>query len=633
MALPPYVPIEDYLQDNPVDNMSSRVYVPDVPHVGPRGPAGPPGPPGGPPGPQGPIGPQGIQGIQGPRGFTGLTGPTGPQGPIGPRGLKGDPGNYLGIDLIGSGTSLLDRPVSANEGEAWGLISGGALRIYIWSSGVWYDAGPITAPQAIPIANTIFVSVTGSDTNNGSTPSSPVKTIERALELAVSYATTTLIDVGPGTYLTTGNLDLPDDTVIRCTHRTAVIRPVPGSEMVNVFRMGSGCFIEGFLIEGFRVDSLTDPTVGFAFSFRPGAIIRRVPYIHKCAIRSDRTWTLVAPPLDRDAANPLVGNGGGVVLADGAVCSQYSVFPNIMTWGATPVSYNGIGYCAKNGGLINAVNAVSMWAHKHFLALSGGQIILSGCATQFGDWSLFASGYRNIIRPKTSVVAPVADPDSAVIILNNIPAIIDAMWDALVAEGYTTGWGSTEENYTRFDATLFTQCIYWTVLTGSEQPMIDFAKGLFTTTGERVFSTDKLSAFIYSFVHMRNSIILLPGISVQTQATVGGVVSALTETLNSPSSFYQREPSRITAVGHTWTAVMAGVALTKIPPANNRASIRDSIREVSDGVVVASGQDDIGNALFVGGLEISADTGELSGPPFDQAVRRIATRAAIARSF
>ena len=37
--------------------------------------------------------------------------------------------------------------------------------------------------------------------------------------------------------------------------------------------------------------------------------------------------------------------------------------------------------------------------------------------------------------------------------------------------------------------------------------------------------------------------------------------------------------------------------------------------------------------LFVGGMRIDADTGELSGPPFDQAVNRIATRAAIARSF
>jgi hypothetical protein len=78
---------------------------------------------------------------------------------------------------------------------------------------------------------------------------------------------------------------------------------------------------------------------------------------------------------------------------------------------------------------------------------------------------------------------------------------------------------------------------------------------------------------------------------------------------------------------------MAGVALARVPPALNAASIRDSIMEQNDGVVVASGQDDQGNAIFVGGLEINADTGELGGPPFESAVRRVATRTAIARSF
>jgi hypothetical protein len=78
---------------------------------------------------------------------------------------------------------------------------------------------------------------------------------------------------------------------------------------------------------------------------------------------------------------------------------------------------------------------------------------------------------------------------------------------------------------------------------------------------------------------------------------------------------------------------MAGVALTKIPPARNLASIEESILEINNGVVIASGQDDQGSALFIGGMKIDSDTGELSGPPFESAVNRIATRAAIARSF
>jgi hypothetical protein len=74
------------------------------------------------------------------------------------------------------------------------------------------------------------------------------------------------------------------------------------------------------------------------------------------------------------------------------------------------------------------------------------------------------------------------------------------------------------------------------------------------------------------------------------------------------------------------------VALTKIPPAFNRSNLEASILEQDSGLVIASGQDDQGSALFVGGMKISADTGELSGPPFDSAVSRIATKSAIAFS-
>jgi hypothetical protein len=88
----------------------------------------------------------------------------------------------------------------------------------------------------------------------------------------------------------------------------------------------------------------------------------------------------------------------------------------------------------------------------------------------------------------------------------------------------------------------------------------------------------------------------------------------------------------ITAIGHQWSSVLAGVALARIPPASNAATIEASILEQDDGLVIASGQDDQGSALFVGGMKISSETGELSGPPFDSAVGRIATKTAIAFS-
>ena len=789
--------------------------------------------------------------------------------------------------------------------------------------------------STVPIKNTLYVQKDGDDKNDGKTWSSAFATIEKAIEATVDRNELTLIDIGPGSYTTQGHIDVPDNTIIKCTHRTVFIRPVPGYEERNVFRVGSGCFIEGPVFEGWRLDSLDNPTEGFAVVFRPNALITRVPYVHKIVVRTPPYWGTIAPPLDRANANPLVGRGAGVVMADGSVLDPDSIYPNIMTWGATPVTHNGIGYCAKNGALINAVNAVSIWCHKHFLAIDGGQIILSSCSTQFGDYTMVSTGSRLIISPTEASVELSVQSTASIAIDENKTDIVNDMWDALVAQGYTTDWSDYFESVTKRDATNFLQAMYWTLLSANEKPMLDFAKGLFNTRGNLVFTptpydyekcfrdiklineaiyydvlfnsnvrsinaalayyrgnasevvnnqktntllalqrqkitvgsylsgtslsrsnalfdeiidiitngeqvansyvlTDPtgydtgyfnarrllmnnftfiqdeidawiayqvtnnispfsttfvydaarcrrdvgfilnalrydltyggnletynaaiayfvgttsqlgpdellptiatftylksilgnilegieiiktvgntatqdisepagsmsavlfaqsriddiintltlngvapvkilpstlwpdiefqnsfdilktntsniaidvsrylsletkslLGAFIYSWEFMRDQINALSGVDSAAELIVNDLVESLIITILNPSKL--AEPSTITAIGHTWSGIMSGVALTKIPPSRNQATISESILELNQGLVIASGQDDQGSALFIGGMEINADTGELSGPPFDQAVNRIATRSAIARSF
>ena len=484
----------------------------------------------------------------------------------------------------------------------------------------------------VPVGNAFFVTKNGSDLNDGLSWDSAFSTVEKALtEATARNGLLTLIDIGPGEYETEGHLDLPDNCMVRAVHRTVIFKPKAGFEQRNVFRMGSGCFIEGPLFEGWQLNSLTNPTEGFAISFRPGAVITRAPYAHKIAVRTPPTWSYIAPPLDAANANPLVPVGAGVVLADGAICSPYSIYPNIMTWGATPVTHNGIGYLARNGALINAVNAVSLWCHKHFVAANGGQIILSSCSTQFGDYTLVADGGRYILYPEEANTALTIETAAASAIDSTRTSIINNLWGNLVSQGYTTTWNAEDETYTRRDANTFLQCMSWTLQTGNEKPMLDFAKGLYDYNGNTVFTPDKTAAFIYSFEFMRDEIQALAGVNANADIIVGNLVTALTTSINTP--VLRVEPSVITAIGHTFTGVMAGVALTKIPPVRNEATIQDSILEIDNGNVIASGQDDQGNAIFVGGLEINADTGELGGPPFEQAVNRIATRTAISRSF
>lgn len=551
-------------------------------------------------------------------------------------------------------TILLKQSNTANAAPTTGAVELGELALNTFDGKAYMkvDNGiteEIRLVNDVPIANTLFVSKTGNDSNDGTSWLSSLATIEQALAIATARKdldpdAITLIEVGPGRYQTQGHLDLPDDSIIKCVHRTVIIFPEPTFESRNVFRLGSGCFIEGFLFEGWILDSLSNPSAGFAVSFRPGAVIRRTPYAHKIAVRTIPSWDTVPPPTDPFSIppNPFFPRGGGVALADGLVCSPYSVFPNIMTWGATPVTPNGIGYCAKNGGLINAINAVSIWCHKHFLALSGGQVILSSCSTQFGDFSMWSEGSRQIVVP-TGVTGVTLVPElasAAVIEPEKGPfgTIVDDMWTALdttinPATGavYTFGWTPIDEVYTRRDGAEFVQVIIWVLSSADEIPMENYSKGFFDTLGNSIIDVDKYDAFIFAFENMRDTINALPGMSLNAQDIVTALTAALISTLNSPN--YQTQPSTVTAVGHTWNSVLAGVALTKIPPAFNRTNIEASIVEVNDGVVIASGQDDQGSALFVGGMKIDADTGELSGPPFDQAVSRIATKSAIAFNF
>lgn len=536
------------------------------------------------------------------------------------------------LDLFSTDKGLLfprmdttDRNTIANPPDGLVIYNTEDDSLQLRRNGVWVD---ITGEGTFgAVANTIYVSTTGNDINTGLNEFESVATIEEAVDRATARTSLTVIKIGPGVYETEGHIDLPDNCVVQGTHRGVFIRPKTGFEVRNVFRMGSGCFIEGLIIENFRLDSLTNPTEGFAFSFRPGAVITRVPYAHKCAIRSAQPDGFTGARLDAANSNPQFAIGAGVALADGMVCSQYSIFPNIMTWGATPVSYNGIGYCAKNGGLINAVNAISMWAHKHFLALSGGQIILSACATQFGDFSLVADGSRKVIVPNEVDYIVTANSDAANTIAITRGTIANNLWSNLTTMGYNTGWDAADQAYTYFDSTVWIKSIEYMIRGGGTDMIERFQNVLYDTSANAnsVFSSDKTTAFVHSYNFIKDEINKL-SINTNARESVNAATSAIITTIESPVK--RIEPSRIEAIGHTWTATMIGVWAIKIPPAEARLSIRDSILESNSGIVVATGQDSEGNAIFAGEVTIDARFG-MGGRGFIAPTKREAIKAAI----
>ena len=209
---------------------------------------------------------------------------------------------------------------------------------------------------------------------------------------------------------------------------------------------------------------------------------------------------------------------------------------------------------------------------------------------------------------------------------------LDTTIDPATGSVYTFGWTATDEETFRSYAANLVQVLIWVLSSADEIPMENYTKTFFNTIGAPLITgTNFIDAYLFAFDFIRDYVNNLPGMSVNAVAIVTALIDeSLIPTFSAPQ--YTVQPSTITAVGHTWSSTLAGVALTRIPPAFNRTNIEASIIEQNDGQVIASGQDDQGNALFVGGMTISSDTGELSGPPFDSAVGRISTKTAIAFS-
>jgi hypothetical protein len=207
---------------------------------------------------------------------------------------------------------------------------------------------------------------------------------------------------------------------------------------------------------------------------------------------------------------------------------------------------------------------------------------------------------------------------------------LDTTIDPATGQVYAFGWTADDQLTFRTYASELCQVLIWVLSSADEIPMENYTKTFFDTLGAPLITgVNFVDAYLFAFAYIRDYVVALPGMSANAIVIVTALIDdSLIPTFTTPQ--YRTQPSTITAVGHTWSGTLAGVALTRIPPAFNRTNIEASIVEQDDGVVIASGQDDQGSALFVGGMKIDADTGELSGPPFDQAVGRIATKSAIA---
>ena len=510
----------------------------------------------------------------------------------------------------------------------------------------------VRAAPSHSVYKTVYVSPQGSNTSTGRNDDRPFLSPERAVEYILDQqdaAGWTIKLLGDA--ITGGELPLPDFTTVNSANmqRRAVIRPVSSSDadaQKNVFQMGNGCHLYGLKFTGWRVDRFDNPSTGFAMAFRPGAIILPggVPYGQNCVVTA--ALTDVPTPLPGDAANgnPAQPRGGGCAIADGSVLSAYSVYPNIMTWGFTPASKNGIGYVAKNRAHINCVNAIGLGQHKHFMCLAGGNMVLSGCSSQFGDYSLWSEGTVPRIEPLKVAPGVIASSTGA-------QAAIAGIKTALVsaASAYINGlrtWTATQQALYAKDTGLLADAIGVCLEYGTDEPMRNVADGFFKFDGLPVLPYSQLADWKLSWTFIRNFIKTNTSFSSGVDAFIDALFARLVATLDNyffevgsgpaPSPVERVrviERSLLTAIAHQWSGSRAGTQFFRVPPPKVARAISRSIVRRNGGRIIFSGQDDSGNARFVGGLTIDARSGQLGGPPFDSALRSRITRAVISRSY
>ena len=388
----------------------------------------------------------------------------------------------------------------------------------------------------------VYVDANGGDDANPGTVLQPVRTLPRAAEIALEkaggvYTRNDLnnaihISCGPGTYYIKESIWLPDDCALTATagQYATVIEAEKGYERINAILVGSGCYVQGFGFMNFEIDNFDYPTVGFGVAYRPGALLRRSPYLRDSTQLSNFNRLDVEPPLQpfnskgtisdlgtefvlepghvgvfdlddevtfssgatgfitwtsdlatedkiyvrnlkgsvtagdlmfvesggtgtvaivgpEDFPNPLVGRGGGCVLADRAVLDTDSLYTYVLCFGFTPRTQNGLGYVARNGAGINGIGSLSIFVRCAFYALDGGQMTLNNSGTQFGDISMRAKGSTDVFQPRATTAELLQDKTFADTLLTNRENIIDDVVDYI-----TTDVGNGGLGYQAYDA-------------------------------------------------------------------------------------------------------------------------------------------------------------------------------------
>jgi hypothetical protein len=197
--------------------------------------------------------------------------------------------------------NLSSAPAFPVEGQVYYNNSSNDKSLYFWNGTSWISSGSSNDATL----NVLYVSKSGSDSNNGTTLSKAKLTIKAALQVATSGTT---IYIKSGTYYENNPVTIPANvSLIGDNFRTTTVRP--NNTTQDIFYVNNGNYISGLSFKGHLSPSA-------AIAFNPDGSAGNIvssPYVNNC---SSSTTTGTGMRVD----GSVVGGGKSMLAA------QYTQF-------------------------------------------------------------------------------------------------------------------------------------------------------------------------------------------------------------------------------------------------------------------------------------------------------------------
>ena len=560
-----------------------------------------------------------------------------------PRALTAD------LALVAERALIADQALYANIVPATGVAIPGNFQ--------W----PQSTIPAFPVARTFYVTMAGNDANDGTSLTKPKATINSALTALATSGATGIVIVHPGDYVVQPDTEIPTNCALYGYDLRVTNLSLPsGQEVNNMFLMTSGIKVRGFSFRGLKHDAYsldpitevsTPPTKGFAFVFKPGAVITRSPYIADCSQLHTFTQDQMLLPIDRANANAVftaeAGYGGGNIFADGSVLSENSPLKSVVVDSFTAINPNGVGYLIARDAFVQLVSVFTNWSRVGIWTNQGGHVTMANSNSTFGDYSLASTGFRVIVNAP-AVAGVSAYPAAADQITANTNAIVSNLMDNLYPT--VANWNllsSTQIAQTERDTRTLLLQLSYDLESGQSRASEYFVQQLVNWEGELVwYNTVSPSAAILTnlFIDCWAKVVEAVDVYVTSagaQTMVTNLIQMITDVTNATQNaavpganpYAQVFSSLIEANNQQLSYAGSGINYNSLPVSQGGTGESfplSTLVKINGGRIYATFSTENGDTYLGPDLRVDFERSTIEGQAFSRGVQNIALPLIIA---